>query len=249
MILRGLQDALVKTVSADRDLIQCGVFTLMLTSGESSPWLNYAVPTDASAPLEKSIDEMEAAFEARERRPRLEIIVDLWPTVVEALISRGYTSEMHVPLMLVTPQRPVVEPRLIDEVRLLGPQGDFGPGIACGGAAFADDETVTEAAIERTRNGVVSGRLLVAQIERDGKVVGSGVAVGDDQVREIAGIGTRPEYRRQGIASAVSEALVRAHFARGGEIAWLTAGDDAAEAVYAGLGFERAGSQINLSKP
>lgn len=249
MILRRLQDALVKTVSADREVVQCGVFTLMLTPGESSPWLNYAVPTDDSAPSDESIDEMEAAFVARERQPRLEIIVDLWPIVVEALKQRGYATEMRVPLMLVTPQRPVVEPKPLSEVRLLGAQDDFGPGIACGGAAFADDETVTDAAVERTRNGVASGRFLVAEIERDGKVVGSGVAVGDDQVREIAGIGTRPEYRRQGIASAISEALVRVHFSRGGEIAWLTAGDDAAEAVYAGLGFERAGSQINLSKP
>lgn len=249
MILRRLQDALVKTVSADREVVQCGVFTLMLTPGESSPWLNYAVPTDESKSLDESIDEMEAAFVARVRQPRLEIIVDLWPTVVEALQQRGYTTEMHVPLMLMTPHRPTVEPRLLGDVRILSPEDDFAPGIACGGAAFADDETVTEGSIERARKGVASGRLLVAEIVRDGKVVGSGVAVGDDQVREIAGIGTRPEYRRQGIASAVSEALVRAHFSRGGEIAWLTAGDDAAEAVYAGLGFERAGSQINLSKP
>lgn len=249
MILRRLQDALVKTVSADREVVQCGAFTLMLTPGESSPWLNYAVPTDGSKPLDESINTMEAAFAERERQPRLEIIVDLWPTVVEALQQRGYATEMHIPLMLVTPERPVIEPKLLHEVRLLDAQDDFAPGIACGGAAFADDETVTEGSIERTRNGVSSGRLLVAQIERDGKVLGSGVAVGDDQVREIAGIGTRPEYRRQGIASAVSEALVRTHFSRGGEIAWLTAGDDAAEAVYAGLGFERAGSQINMIKP
>jgi hypothetical protein len=44
---------------------------------------------------------------------------------------------------------------------------------------------------------------------------------------------------------AVSSALLVEHFAAGGDWAWLSAADEAARALYAKVGFQDAGVQLN----
>ena len=64
----------------------------------------------------------------------------------------------------------------------------------------------------------------------------------------MAGVGTVAEFRRQGWASAVSSRLLSEMFsdpATEDLIAWLSAGDSTARAVYEKLGFSQVGDQCN----
>lgn len=80
-------------------------------------------------------------------------------------------------------------------------------------------------------------------------VVGAGMATpAHEGVSEVAGIGVRMNYRRRGIAGALTACATREAFARGIDLAWLTPGHDEAERIYARAGFVRASEQLHISK-
>jgi predicted GNAT family acetyltransferase len=60
-------------------------------------------------------------------------------------------------------------------------------------------------------------------------------------------VGTRPAFRRRGLAQAVCRRLLDTYFA-GGEMAWLSAAAGA-EPLYARLGFRPVGTQLNFGNP
>jgi ribosomal protein S18 acetylase RimI-like enzyme len=65
---------------------------------------------------------------------------------------------------------------------------------------------------------------------------------------ELAGVWASPGYRRHGHARTVCAALLRRFFLDlGGELAWLSAGDEDSEALYRTLGFTRVGTQLNYA--
>jgi predicted GNAT family acetyltransferase len=55
-------------------------------------------------------------------------------------------------------------------------------------------------------------------------------------VRENRG-GELTRWRRRGVAATLSSCLVQDHFARGGTLVWLSAGDAIAQAAYERIGF------------
>jgi ribosomal protein S18 acetylase RimI-like enzyme len=70
-----------------------------------------------------------------------------------------------------------------------------------------------------------------------------------ESVGELVGVATLPEFRRRGVASALSSKLVADHFHNGGDIAWLSAEDAAAQAMYRTIGFIDAGIYANYIAP
>jgi GNAT superfamily N-acetyltransferase len=96
---------------------------------------------------------------------------------------------------------------------------------------------------EHTRQGIAARSLRCALATVEAQPAGVGTTTPLAGVAELAGVGTLERFRRRGIASAVSSVLLADHF-RDGDVAWLSAGDDAAEAVYRKLGFERAGWRL-----
>ena len=66
---------------------------------------------------------------------------------------------------------------------------------------------------------------------------------------ELVGVTTLERFRRRKIASTLSAHLVADHFARGGEVAWLSAGDSVAQATYRSIGFTDAGIYGNYISP
>lgn len=127
---------------------------------------------------------------------------------------------------------------------------DFRELSAVTAAAFADaDELKFEEPKADYREAIRSGRWIACLGYGDGQLGGGGVGVGDDCIREAAGIGVIPRLRRRGLGSAITSAIVQSHFDRGGRIVWLTPGDDRAFRVYAGLGFVEAAQQVCLMGP
>lgn len=103
--------------------------------------------------------------------------------------------------------------------------------------------------VESKAKSIEAGRLLSAVGFDGDQIVATGSAIGTRQVREIAGIGTRPAWRRQGYVTAVVDCLLDRHFTLGGELAWLTPGDAEAQSVYAKIGFRTIGVQATYGLP
>ncbi len=79
----------------------------------------------------------------------------------------------------------------------------------------------------------------------DGVPAGGAYTVGDDTISAEPGVGTAPEFRRRGVASCASSALMEQHFKNPDTLVWLSAGDEIAKAVYEKLGFRLLGTQLN----
>lgn len=223
-----------------------GGYVVMLTPDDPMVWLNYAVPVSEEAA--HGVEAMIAVFQAADRTPRLEFFPDVWPGVAEVLDAQGFVCEKRMPIMVLEARDWVGLKTEID-VRDVDAQ-TFGPMNAVLAEAFgmppaepADPQA--DPAFER----IASGATLAAAALVDGVVVGGGFAVGTTEVREIAGIGTAAAFRRRGIASAVIAHLLDRFFKDGGDLAWLTPGDDGAKSVYSRLGFEPIGEQVCYALP
>jgi len=68
-------------------------------------------------------------------------------------------------------------------------------------------------------------------------------------VAELAGVATSPALRRRGVAATLTSFLTDQLFAAGGTLAWLSAGDAAAQAVYERVGFAVVDTRLNYIEP
>jgi len=227
----------------DRKVVPCPSFCVMLNPTDPMVWINYAVPTgEASA---ADIAAMVEAFRAHDRVPRLEFFRDLWPSVAMGLEEAGFSCLAEMPIMILQAADFSDRPSAIscsevgpDEVDVLS---------AVTGAAFAETDHLEAPSAESVALGsaaVAGGRWIAMLATIDSEVAGGGVAVGNRKSREAAGIGTLPRFRRQGVASAVLDALGKRHFGEGGELMWLTPGDVAAQSVYERAGYRTVGTQV-----
>lgn len=239
-ILASLERTLCEGLAQSRQTLHLDGFAIFWTPDDATPWRNYAVPKlDADA---GQVQELIAANAAINRQPRLEFFAERYPKLAVELTRAGFGIEMEAPVMTLTVGQwtpagsghvTVASP---DDVSLIDSITDV---------AFGAEST--EAQRLTTEKAIAEGRYLAALAWEDGIPVSAGFAIGNDQVREIAGVATLPEYRRRGHAGAVIQALLRRFFEAGGEVAWLTPGDAGAEQLYTKLGFVAAGTQLNMA--
>lgn len=71
---------------------------------------------------------------------------------------------------------------------------------------------------------------------------GQYIPVGD--VAEVVGVGTLPAARRQGLALAVTAALVEQALAGGARTVFLSAGDEDVARIYGRIGFRRVATAL-----
>ncbi len=228
-----------------------GPFLATFTAHTDNPYLSYALPDDGATPSSADIAALVAAFEARARRPRLEYVARLAPSVEPALLAASFAVEDRLPLMICNrgEERAVAPPIGID---LLLPTTDadlFGllaaQNEAYGGSAPAAGDS------ERLRASIEAGQIAVlARVAAMGEVVGGGMCTAPaDGMSEVAGIGVREAFRRQGIAAALTARLVREAFAVGVQTAFLTPANEAAGRVYTRAGFAPVGEILHISRP
>ena len=247
-ILIRLQNALIESTKPSRDCTEIGGFVIMLTPSDPLVWINYAVPVSP----ENDVDEMVAAFRRANRTPRLEFFLDLWPEAVASLEEKGFVCEKRMPIMVIkredwkghthTHDIQTVDAHVFHQFNHM-------LGIAFGMVDPADPVKTDDPLQDQSFQRIASGANLASYATIAGKVVGGGLGIGTKEIREIAGIGTLSDYRRRGIASAVITHLLDRFFAEGGEIAWLTPGDDSAQSVYANLGFQTIAEQVVYELP
>jgi GNAT superfamily N-acetyltransferase len=251
-LLRRIEANTVRASADGRACETVGPFFAAAHPTNDMIWLSYAVPLSAHrgrADVAAAVPPLRAWFKRHNRRLRFEILEPLWPELAGQLLACGVELQGRMPLMLCAPDdlRPVDAPTGVSITPLEASVDDdvLRESMAVARRAFGEgrcDPSPQEVA--EHRDAQAKGRYRTAAAWLDGTIVAVGtMSVGND---ELVGIATAPEFRRRGIAAAVSHHLLADHFRRGGHLAWLSAGDDPARRVYARIGFRLVGDQVNL---
>lgn len=244
-LLEPLRDSLAESLSASRERADFGAIAVFIHPSDPMIYMNYAVPT--GRPTAGDVERATAFFKTKQRAPRFEFASEVAPELEPLLVSAGYSIESRTPIMAVESKgfrrRPDGMARMIESATHAAAYNEamF--------EAFGMDVAMDAGAAERQWSEIRKGTQKGAVVLDYELAVSGGVTVGAGPIVELAGVGTRPAYRRRGFASMVSSRLCAEHFAKGGQWVWLSAGDDAAKAVYSALGFEEIGTQINCSQP
>lgn len=228
------------------DVERIGPFRLFFRRDSDMPEISYARPVRGER--EGTLDEIaaaRAAFVARGRRPRWEYLEELNPELGALLTQAGFPAPTPRPLQVVTKERFRPERSPLAEVRPITLE-EAQATDAVLAAAYGGDPA--EATGELLRGMLERGACVMAAFV-DGKPVAAGLHTPVGQTTEVAGIGTAPEWRRKGLAGAVTSALVTDAFARGCTCVFLSAGDESIARIYGRLGFEQVGTALDTMLP
>jgi len=243
-------------VGLTREAVSLPPFVAYFHPQYAETWFNFAVPAGRIVPeadLGASLSKLRAAFMLRGRPLRIEFVGELWPDLPNALERSGMKRDSVQTILVCRPgelrprRRPGIDVRLLNaddedavlEQWLRVQHESFGTPAGFGGTA-ADEIAYARS---KLRTDVWRGAVAI----ENGAFVGTGTTLLANGAGELAAIGTLPAHRRRGVASALTTFLVEDFYARGGELAWLGAGDAAARQAYEGIGFQVIGTQVVFS--
>ena len=246
-----------------RETVEVPPFVAFLDPEDPLHFFNYAHPLE---PIAGSLDllhsrlagplaALRALFVSRQRVPRFEYVEEFAPDLGPALAAAGFSLEGRYPLLVCDPQsfRAAPEVRGLEIQRLtVDSRGsDLREFVVVERQGFNHRaaEEVTDADCEDLRESMRRGGLaFLARL--NGQFAGiASCTVPLDGLTELAGIATLPEYRRHGIASAITAAAAQAAFGCGVEATFLTAGDAQAGRVYQRVGFRPHATALAYCDP
>ncbi|MBL8175343.1 MAG: hypothetical protein JNK48_11785 [Bryobacterales bacterium] len=247
MMLQRIAECAVEAAGLGRTVTQIGPFRACIDPTTDLIYLNYVVPVWALGTVEETREQLERLrelFHASRRRLRFEFVDGIWPGLVEELEAFELERQDCLPLMACTAEQFVAAERAGVQVRTVeaGNIADLRAFYAVQRRAFGtEDVSVSEVEIGQLRHQIEHGFWRCVLASMDGVDVGVGSVLPWNTMCELAGVGTVQEGRRRGVAATLSSVLVREHFARGGDLVWLTAATEEARRVYAGIGFRDVG--------
>ena len=249
---RQLQQYVRAVAPFGRDTARIGPFLATFQPSNAATYANYAIPDDDARPTAADVAALVAAYEQRDRVPRLEYLPGAAPAVEAVLLAGGFVAEARLPAM-VCDRDTLVATAPPAGIELAAPVDDdeLYALSAAQHAAFGDDPP-DAAAVARLRAMLDAGAVAILARDRaTGETVGGGTAtIPSGGVTEIAGIGVRASHRRRGIAGAITARVTADAFATGDTtLAFLTPGDASAHRVYARAGFAEATVMIHISRP
>ncbi len=261
-LLARISSAILQQAGRTRLLVEAGRFVAVIDRRTGSSWASFALPDPGfwkAGPLDAyaSVPALRETFAHNGRELRLEYFEQLWPGLADELERAGFGQENRQPILTCAPgelRAPAKTGVAVTHLSASDPDGKLLSFLRVQAAAFAAGEGEREsepghAEVGRLREELLAGAQRCSLGYLGEEAAGAGNALVADDVCEIAGVGTLPQRRRRGVATAVSAALARQHFDAGGTLAWLTAGDAAAEAVYRGIGFRPTGAfQVSWRK-
>lgn len=230
---------------------QVGPFLATISPDNTNPYLNYAIPDDGATPTAADVAALIAAFQARQRTPRLEYLTSLAPAVEAALVAGGFVVEGRLPLMVYdrAAVQQVPDP---DGIELLAPRSadDLLAMITAQNEAYGEGPPDPSAAAERRSFLAAGGCAILARDALTGEPAGGGVCdVPTNSTTELTSIGVRPAYRRRGIAGAMTARLVNEAHASGTTTVFLMAESAATARIYARVGFVTTSDILHISLP
>ncbi len=241
----------LRTVAAQgRETEVIGPFHAHFNPASAGEGSNYAIPADGTEPTDADVAALVAAFERRDRRPRLEFLPATSPTCEAVLERAGFEIELRTVVMTCRPGELVVPPPTPGlTLHVVGPDADddtLTATLAVQAAAFGD-AGVTPERIALARRWLDRWTTVLARV--DGEPAGVGMSLDvHGATTELVGIATSAAFRRRGVAGAVTAELTRRVHARGAECVFLTPGDAGAGRVYARAGFTAADEMLHIRR-
>jgi ribosomal protein S18 acetylase RimI-like enzyme len=234
------------------DSVHVPPFTLFFHPSDPLPYLNYAIPDEVpgdAASLAAPLERLKAEFARRGRKPRFEFVGAVFPALAGALEASGFEIEARPQLMVATADGlrdvPPVPGLEVETLPATSPLDAFRGFILVQRRAFGfgDAAAVSDEDARWLRDGLGAGLCFV------GRIGGEPVAVSmfldpQDGLTELVGICTLESHRRRGLAGALTHAALRAAFARGVSVAFLSAADARAGRVYEAAGFTPFGNTL-----
>jgi ribosomal protein S18 acetylase RimI-like enzyme len=254
-LIAELQEYQRKAAAHTKQVYACAPFHLYFHPSDRFRFFNFAMPDH---PIEVVTDEeferLRAEFAARERTLRFEFLYEYTPKLRGILEGFGVPFESENPLLICRPEtwQEVSRPAGLEIRRLTAesPDEDIAADINVGSRGFGDegrDATPARVADMRRRLGL-GNEYFLALVDGEPAGVGAYMVVLDGMT-ELVGIATLPEFRRRGIAAAVTAEMCRHAFEQGAATAFLTAADDDASRVYQRAGFRRVGTGLAYGEP
>ncbi len=214
-----------------------GGFRLLQHATDSMVWLNQTIPVGPCD--EDDLQKLLVRYQEIGGVPWFEFFPALSPELPDMLSRAGLTSLHEMPVMTLARDQWIDVP--FDHKARLANLSDYMEGMRSAAEAFGGEGEID---VESLSKSIESGQSIVAVAYREDQIVGMAQAIGTKEIRELAGIGIRPEWRRKGFAAAMIQCLLAKHFGSGGELAWLTPGDDGAESLYLKCGFVEISKQV-----
>jgi ribosomal protein S18 acetylase RimI-like enzyme len=245
-----LQGYLRDVVARTRDAVPVGPFTLFIDRHSDHPFVNYAIPeAGAGAWPAEAIAALRDECAARGRVARLEFVVSAAPGLAEALAAGGFGLEAELPVMVCTPATLAHSSRpagtTIEAVGATAPGALVRELIGAQREAFGELPAVGDAEVARFARVIGAGAGLLARVDGE-PAAGAQYTPPAGGLAELAGIGTRPRFRRRGLAAALTAATAAHAFAHGADTAFLTPGDDGAQRVYERAGFAPVTRMVHM---
>lgn len=234
-----------------RDSERIGPFLATFDRDDANPFLNYAFPDEDAGPAPEEVRALIAACRTRTRRPRLEYIGSLAPSVEPVLLREGFEVEGRLPLM--TCMRPSdVHTRTVDGVELVAPSSEeeFHGAASVQWEAYEELGDVPQRVADGLRQTAAAGGVVVlARDARTNEPAGAGLCTAPhDGLTELTSIAVRSTHRRRGIAAAMTGWLAREAFARGVSGVFLMARGDAEARIYSRTGFAFHSEALHISR-
>ncbi|MFI1992686.1 GNAT family N-acetyltransferase [Actinoplanes sp. NPDC020271] len=243
-----IQRSVVANLRNRPNPVDSGPFVLGLDLSTDSPHINYATPVPGIEITAGDVRGLVQAFGTL--KPRLEYVVSCAPDLEKLLLDAGFEVESRNEYLICTPSTLTVPP-VPEGFELFEPSTDeeFAGMISAQNESFGGEFSATPADVDRYRRNRAKGGLQVAARTLDGQYAGGGTAVAPDEgLSEVAGIAVRPQFRRRGLAGAVTAALTSRLFATGNDVAWLEASGDDSWRVYERVGFRPSGQRLYIAK-
>jgi ribosomal protein S18 acetylase RimI-like enzyme len=249
-LISSLQAYLRKSAAHTKHVVACEPFHIYIHPTDSFRYFNYAIP---DAPIETlrtgELDALRAAFAAHDRALRFEFLHEYTPKLRGLLEAQGVALEGENPLLVCTPETvrevPIPDGLRIHRLTRASPDAELAAQIEVGGRGFGDEDRVAtpESIGDLRRRLGLGGEYFSAWLGDQPVGVGA-YTVPLDGFTELVGIATLSEYRRRGIAGAVTAAMAQIAFSEGVRTTFLTAADDDASRVYQRAGFYRIGTGL-----
>ena len=229
-----------------------GPFIAAYDAHSDNLYRNYAIPDDGAEPTTDDVRALIEAFERRRRTPRLEYVPTVAPAVEAALLAAGFVVEGHYPLMTVSAETARDLPQPPGIALLLATTDDDLLAVATvQSIAYEEPAAPTEHDVARLRGTLDGGGIVaLARDAASGEPVGAGMcSTPIDGVAEVAAIGVVPEYRRRGVAGALTALLVRAAIEAGIIAPFLMPATEEGGRIYTRAGFARVSEIMMISRP
>jgi GNAT superfamily N-acetyltransferase len=244
---------LAQAVDRGAQLRKVGAFGALLAPAGEGSWLgDEAFPMKALRSDDQTLEELRllrSLFAERAARPVMEFNEPLWPRLPRLLERDGWRDERREPIMLcvsegLRPRRQ--EDVLVSFLNAASPDADFAHYLEIFTEVFRGRPSVSEEEVGALRREASAGRNH-ALATVGGVAAGIGYASSSRGVCEITRMATRPAFRRRGVAASTATFMLEDRFGSGDELAWLTASDIAAQALYTTLGFIASGAHCRYT--